>query len=133
MVDHRDLPTDATVKSVTVKREPTGKWYAVLSVEMPDEPPEKPTNPENVVGIDVGIVKFAHDTDGTAVESLDLSHECEQLEHEQRVWRVTTATRNEPSRSRPAPQRWMIELSCPSRTVAYLYPHPARNESDGER
>ncbi|WP_160135499.1 RNA-guided endonuclease InsQ/TnpB family protein [Halococcus salsus] len=85
VVAHRDLPTDATVKSVTVKREPTGKWYAVLSVETPDELPEKPTNPENVVGIDVGILKFAHDTDGTAVGSLDLSHERERLEHEQRV------------------------------------------------
>jgi putative transposase len=85
VVAHRDLPEDATVKSVTTKREPTGRWYAVLSVETPDGPPEKPTNPENVVGIDVGILKFAHDTDGTAIGSLDLSHERERLEHEQRV------------------------------------------------
>ena len=84
-VAHRDLPADATVKAVTVKREPTGKWYAVLSVRTPDNPSEKPTSPENVVGIDVGILKFAHDTDGTAVGSLDLSHERERLEHEQRV------------------------------------------------
>jgi putative transposase len=85
IVAHRDLPADATVKSVTVKREPTGKWYAVLSVETADNPPEKPTNPEEVVGIDVGILKFAHDTDGTAVGSLDLSDERERLEREQRV------------------------------------------------
>ena len=80
IVLHRDLPTDATVKAVTIKREPTGKWYAVLSVETPDDPPEKPANPESVVGIDVGILKFAHDTDGTAVGSLDLSRERERLE-----------------------------------------------------
>ena len=38
----------------------------------------------DVVGIDVGILKYTHDTDGTAVESLDLSEGCERLEREQR-------------------------------------------------
>ena len=85
IVAHRDLPTDATVKAVTIKREPTGKWYAVLTVETPDDPPEKPDKPEQCVGIDVGILKFVHDTDGTAVGSLDLSDGRERLEHEQRV------------------------------------------------
>lgn len=77
VVSHRDLPTDATVKAVTVKREPTGRWYAVLSVETPDDPSTKTDEPESMVGIDVGIVKFAHDTDRTAVGSLDLSRESE--------------------------------------------------------
>jgi putative transposase len=81
---HRDLPDDAEIKTVTVKREPTGKWYAILGVETPDAPPEKPENPERCVGIDVGILKYAHDTDGTVVESLDLSEERERLERAQR-------------------------------------------------
>ena len=81
---HRDLPDDAEIKTVTVKREPTGKWYAILGVETPDDPPEKPENPEKCVGIDVGILTYAHDTDGTAVESLDLSDERERLERAQR-------------------------------------------------
>ena len=81
---HRDLPDDAEIKTVTVKQEPTGKWYAVLGVETPDDPPEKPENPERCVGIDVGILKYTHDTDGTAVESLDLSDERERLERAQR-------------------------------------------------
>ena len=81
---HRDLPDYAEIKTVTVKREPTGKWYAILGVETPDDPPEKPENPERCVGIDVGILKYAHDTDGTAVESLDLSDERERLERAQR-------------------------------------------------
>jgi putative transposase len=83
VVAHRDLPDDATVKAVTLKREPTGNWYAVLSVETPEEPPAKPDDPERCVGIDVGIRKFAHDTDGTAVASLDLADERERLEREQ--------------------------------------------------
>jgi putative transposase len=81
---HRDLPADAEIKTVTVKREPTGKWYAILGVETPDDPSEKPENPKKCVGIDVGILKYAHDTDGTAVGSLDLSDERERLERAQR-------------------------------------------------
>ena len=81
---HRDLPADADIKTITVKCEPTGKWYAILGVETSDDPPEKPENPEKCVGIDVGILKYAHDTDGTAVGSLDLSDERERLERAQR-------------------------------------------------
>jgi IS605 OrfB family transposase len=38
----------------------------------------------DAVGIDVGILKYVHDSDGTAVESLDLSDERERLERAQR-------------------------------------------------
>jgi putative transposase len=51
---------------------------------MDREPPKPPENPENCVGIDVGILTYAHDTDGTAVGSLDLSDERERLKREQR-------------------------------------------------
>ncbi|ELZ10065.1 RNA-guided endonuclease InsQ/TnpB family protein [Natrialba aegyptia] len=81
---HRELPDDATIKQVTVKKEPTGEWFAVLGAETPEDPPEKPENPMNVVGIDVGILKYAHDTDGHAIESVDLSAERDRLEREQR-------------------------------------------------
>ncbi len=81
---HRAIPDDATLKQVTVKKEPTGEWFATFGVETPDAPPEKPEKPEKCVGIDVGILTYAHDTDGTAVGSLDLSDERERLEREQR-------------------------------------------------
>ncbi|WP_330633585.1 RNA-guided endonuclease InsQ/TnpB family protein [Halocatena halophila] len=81
---HREIPENATIKQVTVKKEPTGEWFAAFGVETPEAPPEKPENPEKCVGIDVGILKYAHDTDGTAVKSLDLSDERERLEREQR-------------------------------------------------
>ncbi|MFC6731086.1 MULTISPECIES: transposase [unclassified Haladaptatus] len=81
---HRDIPDDAKLKQVTVKKEPTGEWFATFGVETPDDPPAKPENPEKCVGIDVGILTYAHDTDGTAVGSLDHSDERERLEREQR-------------------------------------------------
>jgi len=82
---HRDIPDDATLKQVTVKKEPTGEWFATFGVEMDRKPPEPPENPERCIGIDVGILKYAHDTDGTAVGSLDLSDERNCLEREQRT------------------------------------------------
>ena len=51
---------------------------------MDREPPEPPESPEKCVGIDVGILKYAHDTEGTAVGPLDLSDDPERLEREQR-------------------------------------------------
>jgi putative transposase len=75
---------DAKLKQVTVKKEPTGEWFATFGVEMDREPPDPPENPEKCVGIDVGILKYTHDTDGHAVESVDLSDERERLEREQR-------------------------------------------------
>jgi len=55
---------------------------------MDTAPPPKPSlediDTEEMVGIDVGILKHAHDTDCTAVESLDLSEERDRLEQYQR-------------------------------------------------
>lgn len=51
---------------------------------MDRETPESPENPKNVVGIDGGILKYAHDTDGHTIGSVDLSDERDHLKREQR-------------------------------------------------
>jgi len=81
---HRDIPENASIKQVTVKQEPTGGWYATFGIDVDGGTLDKPENPEKVVGIDVGILKYAHDTNGTAVESPDFSDERERLERAQR-------------------------------------------------
>ena len=81
---HRSIPNDAKLKQVTLKKDATGGWFAIFGIETPDDTPEKSDNPRRCVGIDVGILKYAHDTDGTAVGSLDLSDERERLERAQR-------------------------------------------------
>ena len=85
---HRPLPDTATVKEVTLKKEKTGEWFAVFGIEMNSDPPAKPPLSDidtgNMVGIDVGILKYTYDTDGTAVKSLDFSDERSRLEREQR-------------------------------------------------
>ena len=83
---HRSLPDETDVKHVTVKKDKTGAWYACLNVEQ--EAPEKPKPNEidaaETVGIDLGISKFIHDSDGRAIDRLDLSADRERLEREQR-------------------------------------------------
>jgi len=39
---HRALPDDTTLKQVTVKKEPTGEWFATFGVQIDREPPEPP-------------------------------------------------------------------------------------------
>ena len=81
---HRNIPKEATIKQVTVKREPTGEWYATLGIDVDEDTPENPENPEKVVGIDVGVLKYAHDTDRCAIESPGFNEERERLERAQR-------------------------------------------------
>jgi putative transposase len=81
---HRDIPENAIIKQVTVKREPTGEWFATFGIDVDESTPKKQENPERVVGIDVGILTYAHDTDGYAIESPDFSDERERLERAQR-------------------------------------------------
>ncbi|WP_129116720.1 RNA-guided endonuclease InsQ/TnpB family protein [Halegenticoccus tardaugens] len=81
---HREIPDSARIKQVTVKREPTGEWFAVLGIETENDASPKPENPKKCVGIDVGILSYTHDSDGFSVGSLDLSDERERLERAQR-------------------------------------------------
>src|SRR6266550_1656863 len=54
--DRYDSPIKGKVKTCTIRRSSTGKWYVSFSVECEPEPlPETPTQ----VGIDVGLKTFA--------------------------------------------------------------------------
>jgi putative transposase len=67
IVLHR--PIDGTIKTLTIRRTMTGKWYASFSVEVePDVPVTVPHN-DKIVGIDVGLETFCTLSDGTTVEN----------------------------------------------------------------
>ncbi len=54
LIDHR--PVDGTIKTLTIRRTSTGKWFACFSVEVEPEPlPET----RRAVGVDVGLEQFA--------------------------------------------------------------------------
>lgn len=62
LVYHR--PTVGKIKTLTIHKSSTGKWYASFSVEC--EPERLPDNPSQV-GIDVGLKTFATLSDGTEI------------------------------------------------------------------
>jgi len=61
---HRKIKGE--VKSVVMKKERSGKWYAIFQVE--DEPEALPRT-NRAVGIDVGVKRFLTDTSGRCVEN----------------------------------------------------------------
>jgi putative transposase len=64
IVLHR--PLKGRVKTLTLRRSATGKWYACFAVESePERLPDIPT----VVGIDVGLTSFATLSEGTVIEN----------------------------------------------------------------
>lgn len=64
LVLHRPIP--GTIKTVTLTRSATGKWYACFSVEV--EPKRLPPHPKQE-GIDVGLKTFATLSDGVEIEN----------------------------------------------------------------
>jgi putative transposase len=81
---HREIPDNAEVKEVTLKKERTGEWYVSFALDHPDEAlPDKPDVDEidvdDCVGIDLGILNYIHTSDGLSVGRLDLEGEYERL------------------------------------------------------
>ena len=64
VVWHR--PVEGTIKTVTLRRSRTGKWYASFSVEV--EPKHLPPRSE-VVGVDVGLMSFATLSNGEQIDN----------------------------------------------------------------
>ena len=86
---HRPVPDNATIKEVTLKKEPTGEWYVTFGLEIEDTAlPEKPCvddlDAEDCVGIDLGINNYIYTSDGDSADWLDLSAEYDRLQREQR-------------------------------------------------
>ncbi len=64
VVLHR--PVEGSIKTLTIRRSATGKWYACFSVEYDPSPlPQK----ETTVGIDVGLESFATLSNGEKIEN----------------------------------------------------------------
>lgn len=59
---HRDIPSEATIKTLTIKKE-GDRWYVCFTLELPDVPKKQVFY--SPVGIDVGILNLAALSDGT--------------------------------------------------------------------
>lgn len=65
LVLHR--PLEGSVKTVSVKLYPSGKWFLIVSCVLEDA--QKETAPCNEVGIDVGLSAFATLSDGSSIDN----------------------------------------------------------------
>jgi len=85
---HRQLPEDGDITQVILKKEKTGDWSVSIVVDYDPEYPDKPAvediDPAETVGIDLGITKFIHDSDGRSFEPLDEQRDRDQIERRHR-------------------------------------------------
>ena len=86
---HRPLPNNGDIKEVILKKQKTGDWTISIIVEHNADYPEKPAvediDVEDTVGIDLGITKFIHDSDGRAFRSLDEEKDRERIDKRHQV------------------------------------------------
>jgi putative transposase len=64
LIQHR--PLEGRVKTLTVTRSPTGKWYALFSSEVEKKPM---AGREKAVGLDLGLNSLVALSDGTLIEA----------------------------------------------------------------
>ena len=73
IIQHR--PIEGVTKTLTIKREPSGKWYAVFSCEV-ETKPIKGRLP--AVGVDFGLKSIVALSDGTTIEAPQFYRKSEQ-------------------------------------------------------
>ena len=86
---HREIPDEADIKEVIIKKETTGDWFVSFGLEtddanLPEKPDVNSLNTSNSVGLDLGILNYIHTSDGTTVDWLHLEDEYDRLRHDQR-------------------------------------------------
>ena len=95
---------DGEVKQIHIKREHSGKWFVCFSVEVGETP--KVRKISKSVGIDLGIIHYAADTDGNFVEHPhNITKSARRLEREQR--RLSRKKRGSKNREK---QRFKLAL-----------------------
>jgi len=62
---HREI--NERIKTLTIKREPSGKWFAIFTAEEPET--EQKQNNGPAVGVDLGLVNFVVLSDGTKIKN----------------------------------------------------------------
>ena len=67
---------EGTIKTLTIKKMPSGKWFACFSCEV--DAKIRKTNNKKKTGIDVGLENFATLSDGTTIENHRFLVECER-------------------------------------------------------
>ena len=70
-------PIEGDIKTVTIRRESTGKWHVCFSCE--NVPEKRFPESDKIVGLDVGIKSFLVDSDGSKVDNPQYFRQSERL------------------------------------------------------
>jgi len=70
-------PIEGDIKTVTIRREATGKWYVCFSCDNVSE--KRLSASDKVIGIDVGLKSFLVDSEGNKVDSPSYFRQSERL------------------------------------------------------
>ncbi|KDE57475.1 transposase [Halostagnicola sp. A56] len=85
---NRRVPTAEDINEVILKKQATGEWFVSLVVDDTVPAREKPSlteiEPEDCIGVDVGITSYIHTSANLTVDTLDLSDEYDRYAREQR-------------------------------------------------
>jgi putative transposase len=85
MKQHREIPDGHTIKSVTISREPSGKYYASILTEYEADIPDIILDPENSLGLDYSSPHFYKDSKNNSADMPHFYREAEDhLAREQR-------------------------------------------------
>ena len=85
MKQHREIPDGHTIKSVTISREPSGKYYASILTEYEADIPDIILDPENSMGLDYSSPHFYKDSKNNSADMPHFYREAEDhLAREQR-------------------------------------------------
>ena len=60
-------PIEGVIKTCTIKRTPTGKWFVSFACDVEHKPVEQPINPS--IGIDMGLMSFATLSNSEQIEN----------------------------------------------------------------
>ncbi|CQH64655.1 IS1341-type transposase ISHhu12 (plasmid) [Halobacterium hubeiense] len=85
---NRRVPPADDINEAILKKQPTGEWYVSLVVDDATQPSEKPAlteiDPDDCIGVDVGITSYIHTSENLTVDTLDLSDEYDRYARKQR-------------------------------------------------
>lgn len=75
---HRPVKKNGKLKSVTVSREPNGKYYVSLLFEYPEKKRHYDIDPDNAIGLDMSMSEFYIDSNG---DRKDTPHAYKKLQN----------------------------------------------------
>ena len=111
---HRDIPTDASIKTVTVKRD-GDDWYACFALDLPDAEPTTHAGP--AVGVDLGL---------SALVTLSTGEKVEPPRHFRQAERKLRKQQRRASRRKKYSRGWRKA----QRQVAKTHAHIANQRKD---